>query len=850
MGRLGFLATLLLTASSCASSPTHPRPCLGQSSTPTAWTDSKTGITFDTWVVPNKASGASGTSTWGGMTMGVALPEDALTKDANEFIGYLLCPSNSTTLTGWCGISLAGPMTNSLLLMAYPYEDQVLTSFRYATGYDLPDVYTGDAKLTQISSTVNSTHYSVIFRCQNCLSWDHEGATGSVSTSGGLLVLGWCNAFPSPGNPSCPDETTLLQHDNNQGIFGAALDSNAANPSYSQWAAKATATVTGSCGGSSTTPTATPTAAPTGVPVPSGTYDYIVVGGGAGGIPIADKLSEAGKKVLLIEKGPPSSGRWGGTLGPDWVKGTNLTRFDVPGLCNEIWEDSAGISCTDTDQMAGCVLGGGTAINAGLWWKPYGLDWDYNFPAGWKSSDMAAATSRVFSRIPGTDTPSKDGKRYLQQGFDVLSGGLASSGWKSVTANSVPDQKNHTFAHTPYMFSNGERGGPMATYLVTANARSNFKLWTGTAVKRVIRTGGHITGVEVEAYRNGGYVGVVKLTADTGRVILSAGTFGSAKILMRSGIGPQDQLEIVQSSTDGPTMVSNNSWIKLPVGYNLNDHVNTDLVITHPNVVFYDFYEAYDSPNTTDVKLYLNQRSGILAQAAPNIGPMFFDEIKGADGIVRQLEWTSRVEGSGGVENGNAMTMSQYLGRGAVSRGRMTITKALTTVVSTVPYLQDKNDVQAVIQGIKNLQAALKNVKNLTWALPAPDTTVEDFINNMLVSYSNRRANHWIGTSKLGTDDGRGGGTAVVDVNTQVYGTDNLFVVDASIFPGHVTTNPSAYIVVASERAAERILALTPPKPAAQYQQCGGINYTGSYQCTAPYTCKLQNDYYSQYLRL
>jgi cellobiose dehydrogenase (acceptor) len=261
-------------------------------------------------------------------------------------------------------------MTNSLLLMAYPYKNQVLTSFRYATGYDNPELYTGDAKLTQVSSKVNSTHYSVIFRCQNCLSWNQGGATGSAQTSNGNLVLGWCNAFPSPGNPSCPNDISIVQHDNGQSIFGAVLDSNAANPSYSAWAAKATATVTGSCGATTTTTTtSTPTATPTGVPVPTATYDYIVVGGGAGGIPIADKLSEAGKKVLLIEKGPPSSGRWGGTLGPKWVQGTNLTRFDVPGLCNEIWEDSAGISCTDTDQMAGCVLGGGTAINAGLWWK-------------------------------------------------------------------------------------------------------------------------------------------------------------------------------------------------------------------------------------------------------------------------------------------------------------------------------------------------------------------------------------------------------------------------------------------------------------------------------------------------
>ena len=86
----------------------------------------------------------------------------------------------------------------------------------------------------------------------------------------------------------------------------------------------------------------------------------------------------------------------------------------------------------------------------------------------------------------------------------------------------------------------------------------------------------------------------------------------------------------------------------------------------------------------------------------------------------------------------------------------------------------------------------------------------------MVVSYSNRRSNHWIGTNKLGTDDGTKGGSAVVDLNAKVYGTDNLFVVDASIFPGHVTTNPSAYIVVASEHAAERILALAPTKGACK----------------------------------
>lgn len=60
----------------------------------------------------------------------------------------------------------------------------------------------------------------------------------------------------------------------------------------------------------------------------------------------------------------------------------------------------------------------------------------------------------------------------------------------------------------------------------------------------------------------------------------------------------------------------------------------------------------------------------------------------------------------------------------------------------------------------------------------------------------------------MGTDSGLLGGTSVVDTSTQVYGTDNIFIVDASIFPGMPSTNPSSYIVTAAERAADLILAL------------------------------------------
>ncbi|GFF94128.1 cellobiose dehydrogenase [Aspergillus udagawae] len=770
-------------------------PCLGQSSTPVVYTDPGTGITFDTWTVPTS-------QTAGGLTFGVALPSTALTTDATEFIGYLQCASTDATKTGWCGVSLKGSMTSNLLLMAWPYNGTVLTSFRFSSGYTMPDVYAGNATLTQISSTVNATHYTLLFRCQDCLAWNNNGVTGSAPTSAKQLVLGWAQSVAAPGNPSCPAKITLQQHDA-QGIWVAKLDSSAASASYAKWAALANKTVPGDCSGGGGG------SGPVGVPVPAGTsFDYVVVGAGAGGIVVADRLSAAGHSVLLIEKGPPSSGRWGGTMKPDWLVGTNLTRFDVPGLCNQIWHDSAGIACDDIDQMAGCVLGGGTAVNAALWWKPNPLDWTYNFPAGWQAEDMVSPTNRVFSRIPWTVHPSADGKIYMQQGYNVIAGGLKAAGWSELTLNDNPSFKNHTYGHTPYMFSHGERGGPMATYLVSASQRSNFKLWTNTTVKRVVRTAdGHVTGVEVEPFLDGGYKGVVNVTAKTGRVVLSAGTFGSARILMRSGIGPTDQLNIVKSSSDGPTMIDQSAWINLPVGMNLVDHVNTDTVATHPDIVFYDFYAAYTNPIKSDASSYLNSRIGVLTQSAPNIGPIFFDEIRGTDGITRQIQWTARMEGGHDTPDNHAVTMSQYLGRGSTSRGRMTITANLDTVVSTLPYLRDQHDVDAVIQGIVNLQNALKRV-GLNWTYPAPNITAAEFVNTMAITASTRRANHWLGTCKMGTDDGRKGGTAVVDTNTKVYGTDNLFVVDGSIFPGMVSSNPSAYIVVAAERAADRILAL------------------------------------------
>ncbi|KAG0643000.1 hypothetical protein HOY80DRAFT_1134116 [Tuber brumale] len=596
-----------------------------------------------------------------------------------------------------------------------------------------------------------------------------------------------------------------------------------------------------------TGPNSTSTATATGpgsTLVNLGKFDYIIAGSGAAGLVAADRLSETGKKVLLIERGPPSTYATGGRIGPAWLSGKNLTRFDVPGLSNQIWVDSVGIRCDDIDQMAGCLLGGGTAVNAGLFFKPQSIDWDYNFPTGWKASDMASVTDKVFTRIPSTDIPSTDGIRYLQEPYDVVTKVLSAAGYTSVTANDSPNKKNHTFAHTPYMYFNGERGGPLATYFETARARSNLHVVTNTAVRRVIRSGGYIRGVEVVATSSDGKTGRYSVTPSTGKVILAAGAFGSPKILLRSGIGPPDQLEVVKASaTDGPTMIDSSKWIKLPVGYNLQDHPSTDVVMSHPSVKDYDFFAAYNNPIPADRDLYLNSRAGILAAAASGPNTMFWESLVPSDGIPRQFQWTARAEGSIGETGNTLITASQYIGTGLKSRGRMTISSDLTMNVTTSPHLNDPHDIEAVIQSVQLFVDAISVDDSITILHPAPGLSTAEYVNNYP---GHRGTNHWMASCKMGTDDGtKGNGTtgSVVDTNTKVYGTDNLFVIDASIFPGEITANPTAAIMIAAEKAIENILALPVVDLATKCQQCGNANGSGADACDGPWECTGSDPY-------
>ncbi|KAE8383862.1 hypothetical protein BDV26DRAFT_277089 [Aspergillus bertholletiae] len=214
--------------------------CHAQAPEAVVYNDPGTGITFDTWNVPS-------TPNAGGLTFGVALPSNGLKSDAADFIGYLRCiATEKSAAEGWCGIALGGSMTDALLFVAYPDGDAVRTSLRFTSKYGMPGVYTGKAAVKQISSTADSTGFSLIFHCQDCLHWSQGDTAGTASTSSGLLDLGYAQSVKAPGNPSCTTNLTLARHDI-QGTWTAMLDDHAASDSYDKWQSQAKDGVPDTC---------------------------------------------------------------------------------------------------------------------------------------------------------------------------------------------------------------------------------------------------------------------------------------------------------------------------------------------------------------------------------------------------------------------------------------------------------------------------------------------------------------------------------------------------------------------------------------------------------------------------
>ncbi|KAG9592201.1 FAD/NAD(P)-binding domain-containing protein, partial [Aureobasidium melanogenum] len=538
-------------------------------------------------------------------------------------------------------------------------------------------------------------------------------------------------------------------------------------------------------------------------------YDYIIAGAGPAGIIVAERLAESGASVILLERGNASTYSSGGRDSLPW--NNTLTQYDVPGVRHYIKTSFSDVSeyCTDTAGNAGCILGGGTMVNQLAFIPPQPIDFDDEWPVGWKWNDVAGAAERTYSRNPGTTNPSADGIHYDQSSYSVFADFFKTQGYTPADAIAEPNRKHDVYSHAPYNVKDGLVAGPVLTYLPLAQALPNFKLQLHTKVIRAIMNGSAVSGVEVEV---DGQRQIINVNAG-GRVILASGVFSTPRILFNSGIGPNDQLQIVaDSTTTNVTLPPSSDWINLPVGQGIKDHVIVTLNFnTTEPVDFLDTpYFVSPSSNITDMYSHGN---GVLTQGYQRF--TFWTSKTTSDGSVRFFQGTCYASGQ------NAVSMKLYLTHGITSSGAIGITAAGNTVYTVKPYQTTAEDKHAIASFIDNLLMQTRKPDSiLIYAGASTDTGAS-------LSKVYTGGSHWVSTAKMGTDDGRvNNGTSVVDLDTRVYGTDNLFVVDASMHPDLPTGNLQATVQIVAEAAAARILAL--PKKISSSSQSTSLTSSGS----------------------
>ena len=518
----------------------------------------------------------------------------------------------------------------------------------------------------------------------------------------------------------------------------------------------------------------------------SGSFDFVIVGGGTAGCVIASRLSEymPDKKVLLIEAGPSDYLDDRVLLLKDWLNllGGELD-YDYPTT-----EQPNGNSHIRHSRAK--VLGGCSSHNTLISFRPFEYDckrWEAQGCKGWSFKTFM----RVLDNLRNTVQPVHEKHR------NQLCVDWVNSCSKALNIPVVEDynkeikENGHLkecvgFFNVSYNPDDGRRSSASVAYihpiLRGEENRPNLTVLTNAWVEKLNLTGNKVTGLNLR--QQDGTRHTIRPKCET---ILCAGAVDTPRLMMLSGLGPKQQL----SELGIPVLHD------LPgVGENLLDHPES--------IILWELNKPVPVAQTT-----MDSDAGIfLRREVPNAAG---DDSDIADIMCHcyQIPFTMNTDRLGYDSPLNAFCMTPNIPRPR-SRGRLFLTSSDPSVKPSLDfrYFTDPEgyDAATIVAGFKAAREIAKQAPFSDWIKRevAPGPAIQS--DEALSEYGRRVAHtvyHPAGTTKMG--DVSKDPNAVVDPELKVKGLQGIRIADAGVFPEMPSINPMLTVLAIGERAAEMI---------------------------------------------